>query len=126
MARLTLQEVLLKLSDHMGWLANEAGYLRANFEGADLSGLDLSMNNFDGAMFWHANLSGCDLSNCNLSGAEFLGANLRAANLRGANLKGAWFERTDLTLADLRDCKIDANCEFGIERSVTDGLITTH
>lgn len=71
-----------------------ATFAAANFENANLSGANLSMNGFENANFAGADLTRANLRGARLGGANFSGANLDAANLtetlmRGANLTDA-------------------------------------
>ncbi|XP_071490498.1 BTB/POZ domain-containing protein KCTD9-like [Diadema antillarum] len=84
-----------------------------NFEGADLSKLDLKYINFTMSNLSLANLSGANLSYCcleraNLAGAKLDGANLRGvkmvlANLEGASLRGCNFEDPAGTKANMEE-----------------------
>lgn len=71
-------------------------FSRADFTGADFSGLDLREVNFEGA--W---LESVNFSNANLSGATFAGAVLAHANLEGAIAIGASFREANLGKAQL-------------------------
>jgi uncharacterized protein YjbI with pentapeptide repeats len=98
---------------------------RADFRGADASGLRSAVrggehvvrmrNDLSGARFGGARLIGADLREVNLafadlSQADLSDANLRRADLTGANLDGARFRGADLDGAILRDVR-------GIERA---------
>lgn len=83
----------------------------ANFEGADLNGVDFralftavnpGINLYLAfANFRNAKLRGANLSNCALPSADFTGADLSGANLSGAFLNDATLNDANLTDADL-------------------------
>jgi hypothetical protein len=74
----------------------------AYFNGANLSGADLSRAKLGGADLRRANLSGADLRGAGLSpGARLRSANLTGADLRGADLKGARLSGARLSRANL-------------------------
>lgn len=89
---------------------------QANFEGLDLSGLNLrgaelanakleganlSEAKLVNATLYNAKLEGANLSKAELVNAELDGAKLRGANLSRADLSGASLLRADLTTADI-------------------------
>ena len=59
-----------------------------NFQGMNLSELNMSHFNLTGANFAGANLTKANLSHCNLTGANFSSAILRYANISRANITG--------------------------------------
>jgi hypothetical protein len=71
---------------------------RGNFEGLDLSHVNLWGSNLE-----FANFAGANLSNANLEDAILKSANLKRANLQFANLSNANLMYADLSEADLRD-----------------------
>lgn len=88
-----------------------------DFEGQDLTGIDLSKRNLDDANFSDAilkntNLEDASLKNCNFQGAKFDYTNLRNADLTGSDfrkatiyfplLSRAIFNGTDLSGVDLK------------------------
>ncbi|XP_060926698.1 BTB/POZ domain-containing protein KCTD9b [Limanda limanda] len=73
-----------------------------NFNGADLSRLDLRCINFK-----MANLSGANLTHANLSGANLERADLSMACLDGANLQGVKMLCTNAEGASLRSCNFE-------------------
>uniref|UniRef100_A0A673ANR7 BTB/POZ domain-containing protein KCTD9-like n=1 Tax=Sphaeramia orbicularis TaxID=375764 RepID=A0A673ANR7_9TELE len=73
-----------------------------NFNGADLSRLDLRYINFK-----MANLSGANLMHANLSGANLERADLSMACLDGANLQGVKMLCTNAEGASLRGCNFE-------------------
>lgn len=79
----------------------DANLVKANLEGANLSGLDLSE-----AGFYGAQLHAASLINANLSFAQFKFADLRHAYLIGADLHNACFEHASLFGADLSDANL--------------------
>ncbi len=81
--------------------ASGESFVDHDLTGADLSGLDLSVGNFQGAF-----LEGADLSGCKLTQADFSGAVLARANLRGADLSKANLSGTNLGDASLVDAKL--------------------
>jgi len=131
LTRRQVVEILMKSPFNM---ANQLRFQGVNFEGADLSNLDLRNINFKYANLHkvnltNSNLSFCDMERANLSEAVFDGAtlinikltcaNLDNATLRkcnfedphqnraileGASLKGAILEGSRMSLANLRVC----------------------
>lgn len=104
------------LDKHDEWLKtrfmNETKGERANLNGADLCGFDLSFINLRGAdmcgvKLRNVNLRGADLYGANLYGADLSYANLYGANMCGANLCGANLCGADLCGSDL--CYADYN-----------------
>ncbi len=88
----------------------------------DLSGMDLSNRNLDGADLEQSDLTGCNLEGADLEEANLKGALLSNANLRGSNLKSADFYRADLTDADLAGANIENTLFDSAELSGTAGL----
>lgn len=77
----------------------------------DLSGLDLSDLDIDGAMFAYADLTGCHLLTKNCFNYDFRGTRLRRvdlgnANLSRANLQGADLSQAHLVLTNLFDADL--------------------
>jgi hypothetical protein len=66
-------------------------YYKVNFNGLDLSRMDLHDNNFVRASFRGTDLSGANLSGAKLKRADLRGADLREANLSTADLNGAQY-----------------------------------
>jgi len=95
------EEIKQTLDLHSKWLAKEEGGVRANLNGADLSGAYLSRTNLCWANLSKAYLYGANLREANLSGASLSRANLCWASLSGAYLYGANLYRADLSGADL-------------------------
>ena len=89
----------------------------ASFANCDLSGLDLSLCNlqgadFSGAQMRETNLAHSVLTNCNFTGSKLLGARLQGAHmektvLHGADLSGAILVSTDLKYAQMADAVLD-------------------
>jgi uncharacterized protein YjbI with pentapeptide repeats len=79
----------------IGRCAEWLGYL-------NLSGYDLSRQNFYNPNFAMSILKGANLQGVNIENAILFQANLQDANLTGANLKDA-----DFHLADLRDANLE-------------------
>jgi uncharacterized protein YjbI with pentapeptide repeats len=93
-----------------GTLSKEYANGNRNFQGFQLSGVNLGWSNlvdsnFSNADLSRANLSGASLKSANLSGntnlafsdlsrADLTGADLRGANLEGANLQGTLLNNT--------------------------------
>lgn len=85
--------------------------IRANLEGADLTGRDLRNAELKDANMRGANLSDADLRGALLDGADLqesvwhsavINGSLRDADLRGSDLRVSNFARSDMTGADLR------------------------
>lgn len=70
---------------------------RENFDGLDLTGVNLQRANLQNASFIGANLNQSDLQYANLSGAILKQTQLDNANLTGANLTGACIEDWGMT-----------------------------
>ncbi|WP_242902363.1 pentapeptide repeat-containing protein [Actinomadura terrae] len=73
-----------------------------NLSGTDLTGVNLRLKQFDGAVFQGATLTNGDLRRASLRGADFSGATLRGAELQvsiltDARFVGAHLERSDFT-----------------------------
>lgn len=79
------------------------GFAWANWQGANLVGVNLSEIDFQGA-----NLSLCNLKGSNLHMTDLQGANLSGANLSGANLSWSNLNGANLAFANLRG----ANCAW--------------
>ncbi|MEQ8674028.1 MAG: pentapeptide repeat-containing protein [Aggregatilineales bacterium] len=87
-----------------------------NFEGKNLSGLDLAGFNFSHARLWYADLSGANLAGVNFAHADLTGANLTCTNLAGANLSAAQldetiFDETNLTGVYLGEFVFDTDID---------------
>jgi uncharacterized protein YjbI with pentapeptide repeats len=76
--------------------ANEASFVEADFEGAELSQAGLRGSDFSGASFAGARMEMADLSECSLKGA----------NLSGVFARQARFEKADLEGADMRSINL--------------------
>ena len=95
---------------HQHWLNEDCknwAFMRADFQGADLQGVDLRMAplqgaNLQGADLRRAHLQGANLRSANLRGADLRMAHLQGANLRMAHLRGASLQEADLQGADFR------------------------
>ena len=83
---------------------------------SDMSGLDLSGNDFV-----KLDLKGIDFSDSNLTGAVFNNSKLNNADLHGAQLNDSLAYATDFEGADLRD--VDFNGALLMESTFTDALI---
>jgi uncharacterized protein YjbI with pentapeptide repeats len=80
--------------------------LGKDFQGADLTGMDLSRfdlsdSNFNGAILRKANLCGANLRNSKFDNADLSFANLRRANLDDSSLDNARLESVELGGASL-------------------------
>jgi uncharacterized protein YjbI with pentapeptide repeats len=78
------------LDQHRMWVesgGNEGA--QGHFNGADLTGVDLTAANLQGAELQKVNLRGADLSMANLRNANLVEADLREANLLGTEFSGA-------------------------------------
>jgi hypothetical protein len=110
------------LEKHKKWLKNCPNGERANFNGLNLMGVDLSRADLSKAIicmvdlsasilkqtiFTEAFLKETDFSGADLKGANLRGADLRGANFRRADLRGAYFEGADLRGADLREANVE-------------------
>jgi hypothetical protein len=90
--------------------------------GCNLSGLDLTSANLQGADLTGANLNGANLTGANLQGTDLTGANLNRANLTSADLAGA-----TLTGANLNRVTYgDTTCPDGTNSNGNGGTCTGH
>jgi|GEM_PF-378698 len=78
----------------------------ANFNGVDLTDVDLGGMNLDGAVLREATLSSCNLEGASLVGADLSGIDLRSADLDRTNLRGATLDRADLRKANLNCARL--------------------
>ena len=104
-----------------------------NFEGADLSKLDLRHVNFKYAILRHADMAMSNLTCCNferadlagakLDSATLLGAKMLCVNLEGASMKGCNFEdpagtRTSMEGANMKHVNLEGSRMAGINLRV--------
>lgn len=95
-------DVAAVAAEHVKWLQSKgAEGKRANLEGMDLAGADLSKSVLANATFRGVDLSDATLAESRLDGADLRRAILSAANLCGANLGVASLRHANLTLANL-------------------------
>ena len=94
-------DLKLILENHLKWIKNEIGGIKANLSGVDLSGVDFSGVDLSGVDLSEANLSRANLSRVNFSRANLSGANLFGANFSEANLSEANFSGADQKLNEL-------------------------
>ena len=101
--RRTMNMTKLKkiLELHAKWLEGEEGGKKANFNHAELRGVDL-----EGANLRYANLSEADLEGANLSCADLRDASLEEADLSRADLRDANFEGANLRYIILRGANL--------------------
>jgi len=88
-----------------------------NLMAADLSEMDLTDVNLEGAKLIGVNLSEADLTNANLSGAQMQGANLKEANIKGtsfigADLRGAVLSEATISKANFKGAQANRNTQF--------------
>jgi len=110
----------------------DAGFSKADLEGADLSDAylweaDLSEANLKGAdlsdaYLWEADLSGADLREADLSEAHLRFADLRVADLREADLSEAHLRFADLSGANLKGADLSEAHLRGADLSAADLL----
>jgi len=81
----------------------EADFTCANFEKAQMVGLDLRGTILSGARFFDANLAASNLEGVRLPGGHFEGARLYGAHLTGSIMPGASFRGASLFGAKLAD-----------------------
>lgn len=74
---------------------------RCNFDGSDLTAVDLSGARLRDASFFRSDLSGSNLTKADLSRAKFINAKLQSAMFTGAKLYQADLTKADLTGAAL-------------------------
>ena len=99
----------------------------ANLSGAKLSDANLSGANLNGANLSDANLSGANLSDANLNGADLSGAYVGGADLSGAKLNGADLRGTTLSGANLSGATLTSAVSIGtawvsVDLSEAEGL----
>jgi CheY-like chemotaxis protein len=95
-------DVTAVAAEHVLWLQTKgAEGKRANLEGMDLAGADLSNSILANATFRGVDLSDATLTASRLDGADLRRAILSAANLSGANLGVASLRHANLSLANL-------------------------
>ncbi len=100
-------DVTAIVAAHLEWLHSQGGRgQRANFEGMDLAGGDLSRTVLAGAGFRRADLSDATLAEARLDGADFRFATLSAADCGGAVLAVAQLRHADLRLANLEGASL--------------------
>eukprot|EP00057_Strongylocentrotus_purpuratus_P008555 XP_011663029.1 PREDICTED: BTB/POZ domain-containing protein KCTD9-like [Strongylocentrotus purpuratus] len=87
-----------------------------NFEGADLSKLDLKYINFTMSNLSSANLSGANLSYCTLERANLSGAKLDVrVNMKGVNLENSQMAGVNLRVATLKNANLqNSNLRWAI------------
>ena len=83
--------------------SKDPGGSRANFEGMNLSGFDLSNKDLSCANFRNACLVGTNFTGAKLSRSDFSGADLQGSNFSGAKVKKANFENALLNDIDYDD-----------------------
>ncbi len=88
----------------------------ADFEQANLCGVNLARANLRGVNFKDANLSQANLQLADLRGADLSGANLRRSDLSGANLEDAILLGAQLTGAKLPSGRLFAGSSTLIEQ----------
>lgn len=76
---------------------------RCNFDGLDLTNLDLQGSRLRSSSFFRTDLSGSNLSETESLRAKFINANLTGVNLQGAKLYEADLTKADLSGASLVD-----------------------
>ncbi len=74
---------------------------RADFEGVNLSGIDLSLANLNGANLCDANLSRANLYRAQIGEARLYGVNLSGADCRETNFYSSFLKGADLSKANL-------------------------
>lgn len=103
--------VKLGLGRYLG-TACHRGYFTAHsmagqkFDGEDLTKVDLSYMNLQGASFKGCNLTYANFQGADLREVDFRDAVLYRTRLRDCNLQGAFLEMVDLTTADLVRAKL--------------------
>ena len=101
-----LEEIL---EQHKLWLQDNNTGCRANLNGAELLGADLSYKNLSHATLRRANLQNSCLRCTNLYSADLRGVNLQNSDLRDANMCDAKLYGTELLGADLRGVELPDN-----------------
>lgn len=112
---MTQEELNKIIENHQHYLKEDCEnwkHMRANFEHADLRGLDFENANLESVSFAFANLESAnlsftnlkfaDLSRSNLTNADFEGTDLRFADLVCAKLNGINLSGANLYKADLK------------------------
>ena len=104
---------------HILWRLGQPDGQQANFSSQNLTKLDFSGKEFDGALFGDAEISRCDMRSgdffsCDFNGAtiegcDFTGASCQDVDFTGARLHGCDFSQTELCGADFSQAEIH-NC----------------
>jgi hypothetical protein len=112
----------IRLTSLVGRLLATRSCVECNFEGVDLSGLDLSGTNLTGAKLAGTNLTDTRLNGARLTNADLSGAMLSCTDLSGANAN----ELNDLTHTIFANVKIppgeSCRTNFSYTRLVVDAL----
>ena len=80
--------------------------------GKDYKDMNLNQNHLKGLFFYKANFEGADLMGLNLRYKNFTAANFKNADLRGANLEGAILRKANLEGAKLGKAEYDRDTIF--------------
>lgn len=96
------------IGKHKLWLDNKDGGVRANFDGSNLTNVNLRGTNLDYASLVRVKLDSADLEGASFVGANFDYASLVCVKLNYANLDSASFVGTNLGYANLVYAKLDS------------------
>ncbi len=100
-------DVTAIVTAHIEWLKTHGAQgKRAQFEGQDLAGADLSRTVLASAGFKNAELSDATLAESRLDGADLRFATLGATDCSGAIMAVAQLRHADLRLANLEGCNL--------------------
>jgi uncharacterized protein YjbI with pentapeptide repeats len=99
-----VQTMLAKIQTLKQCVDCDLSYL--NFQGMDLTAVNLTRANLSGTNFEAANLKNANLRLANITHARFKSANLHGASLRDVTGPGAIFDKANLKNADLTQAEL--------------------
>lgn len=107
---LTEEQVQVACAKHLLWLYDEGGE-QADFSGCDLSGMDLSKQKLNSAIFAETKLSSMRLTEAELCFADFTGAVLSDCDAKNISADEAVFKNAVLLDCDLSGARME-HCNF--------------
>ena len=107
---LTEEQVQVACAKHLLWLYDEGGE-QADFSGCDLSGMDLSKQKLNSAIFAETKLSSTRLTEAELCFADFTGAVLSDCDAQNISADEAEFKNAVLLDCDLSGARME-HCNF--------------
>ena len=124
---MTQEELKIALELHEKWLSNKSDGVRLDFQGEDLSGMDLSYVNLNGSDFSstdlsYANFHSSDLSGVDFSWAKLSGVDFSLAKLSGTDFSWANFNDVDFSLANLSGADLSWAKFSGVDFSLANTI----